>query len=164
MRGPRSIPTGGNIFHYFFLFSGSKASDANIGIIAILVHFEKKSNVPVLNILLCQSVDYIVLNSIAVPRGAYQTRGVPKCCTGVTFLFPQYSTAILCRTKQEVEFMYVPGSCVVRAKWFTVQLTGVHKWVFRLCMPLMFTGIRSHTSMLHRVSYILDEHFTRKFK
>ena len=37
MRGPGSIPTGGNIFHWIFRFSHSKASDANIGIIAILV-------------------------------------------------------------------------------------------------------------------------------
>ena len=44
MRGPGSIPTGGNICHWIFLFSHSKASDANIGIIAILVHFEKTSN------------------------------------------------------------------------------------------------------------------------
>ena len=41
MRGPGSIPTGGNIFHWIFLFSRSKASDANIDIIAILVHFGK---------------------------------------------------------------------------------------------------------------------------
>ena len=42
MRGPGSIPTGGNIFHLNFLFSRSKASASNIDIIAILVHFEKK--------------------------------------------------------------------------------------------------------------------------
>ena len=36
MRGLGSIPIGGNI-------SRSKASDGNIGIIAILVHFEKIS-------------------------------------------------------------------------------------------------------------------------
>ena len=36
MRGPGSIPTGGNIFHWIFLFSRSKVSYANIGIIAIL--------------------------------------------------------------------------------------------------------------------------------
>ena len=30
----------GNIFHSILLFSHSKASDTNIGIIAILVHFE----------------------------------------------------------------------------------------------------------------------------
>ena len=41
MGGPGSIPTGGNIFHWVFLFSCSKASAANIGILAILVHFEK---------------------------------------------------------------------------------------------------------------------------
>ena len=41
MRGLGSIPTGGNIFHWIFLFSRGKASDANIDIIAILVHFEK---------------------------------------------------------------------------------------------------------------------------
>ena len=41
MRGPGSIPTGSNIFHWIILFSRSKASAANIGIIAILVHFEK---------------------------------------------------------------------------------------------------------------------------
>ena len=46
MRGPGSIPTGGNIFHWIFLFSYSKASAANIGIIAILVHFEKKLELP----------------------------------------------------------------------------------------------------------------------
>ena len=34
MRGPGSMPTGGNIFHWIILFSRSKASDANIGIIA----------------------------------------------------------------------------------------------------------------------------------
>ena len=44
MRDPGSIPTGGNICRWIFLFSHSKASDANIGIIAILVHFEKNSN------------------------------------------------------------------------------------------------------------------------
>ena len=39
MKGLGSIPTGGNFFHWiFFLFSHSKASAANIGIIAILVH------------------------------------------------------------------------------------------------------------------------------
>ena len=43
MRGPASIPTGGNIVHLIFLFSRSKVSDANIGIIAILVHFGKNS-------------------------------------------------------------------------------------------------------------------------
>ena len=37
MRGPGFIPTGGNIFYWIFRFSHSKASDANIGIIAILV-------------------------------------------------------------------------------------------------------------------------------
>ena len=41
MRGLGSIPTGGNIFHWIFLFSCSKASAGNNGIIAILVHFEK---------------------------------------------------------------------------------------------------------------------------
>ena len=41
MRGLGSITTGGNIFQWIFLFSHSKASVANIGIIAILVHFEK---------------------------------------------------------------------------------------------------------------------------
>ena len=41
MRGPGSIPTGSNIFLWIILFSHSKASAANIGIIAILVHFEK---------------------------------------------------------------------------------------------------------------------------
>ena len=35
MRGLGSIPTGGNILSLdFFLFSRSKASDANIGIVA----------------------------------------------------------------------------------------------------------------------------------
>ena len=38
MRGLGSIPTGGNIFHWIFLFSRSKASAANIDNI---VHFEK---------------------------------------------------------------------------------------------------------------------------
>ena len=37
MRGPGSIPTGGNIFHWTFWFSRSKASGANIGIIANFV-------------------------------------------------------------------------------------------------------------------------------
>ena len=37
MRGQGSIPTGGNIFHWIFLFSRSKDSDANIGIIANFV-------------------------------------------------------------------------------------------------------------------------------
>ena len=37
MRGPGSIPTGGNTFHWIFLFSCSKASNANIGIIANFV-------------------------------------------------------------------------------------------------------------------------------
>ena len=41
MRGLGSIPTEGNIFHWIFLVSRIKASDANIGIVAILVHFEK---------------------------------------------------------------------------------------------------------------------------
>ena len=40
MRDPGYIPTGGSI-HWIFLFSRSKASEANIGIIAIFVHFEK---------------------------------------------------------------------------------------------------------------------------
>ena len=51
MRGLDSIPTGGNIFHWIFLFSHSKASDASIGIIAILVHFEKT-----LMTITCQTV------------------------------------------------------------------------------------------------------------
>ena len=42
-RSPGSIPTRGNIFHWIFLFSRRKVSAANIGIIAILVHFEKSS-------------------------------------------------------------------------------------------------------------------------
>ena len=42
-RGLGSIPTRGNIFHWIFLFSRGKASAANIGIIAILLHFEKNS-------------------------------------------------------------------------------------------------------------------------
>ena len=37
IRGPGPIPTVGNIFHWIFLFSCSKASDVNIGIIANLV-------------------------------------------------------------------------------------------------------------------------------
>ena len=37
MRGLGSIPTGGNIFHWIILFSRSKVSDANIGIIANFV-------------------------------------------------------------------------------------------------------------------------------
>ena len=37
IRGPGSIPTGGNNFHWIFLFSRSNASDANIGIIANFV-------------------------------------------------------------------------------------------------------------------------------
>ena len=42
MRGPGSIPTGGNIVHWiFFLISHRKVSAANIGIIAIRVHFGK---------------------------------------------------------------------------------------------------------------------------
>ena len=41
MRGPGSIPSGGNILLLDFLFSRNKVSAANIGIIAILVHFEK---------------------------------------------------------------------------------------------------------------------------
>ena len=36
-----SIPTRDNILFLDFLFSRSKTSDGNIGIIAILVHFEK---------------------------------------------------------------------------------------------------------------------------
>ena len=39
-----SILTGGNILLLEFFFSRSKDSDANIGIIAILVHFEKNSS------------------------------------------------------------------------------------------------------------------------
>ena len=38
MRGPGSIPTGGNIFHWNFLFSRNKPSDANIGIIVNVVY------------------------------------------------------------------------------------------------------------------------------
>ena len=41
MRGPGSILTGGNIFHWILWFSRSKAFAANIGIIGIIVHFEK---------------------------------------------------------------------------------------------------------------------------
>ena len=37
MRGPGSIPTGGNIYHWDFLFSSSNVSDANIGIVANFV-------------------------------------------------------------------------------------------------------------------------------
>ena len=37
MRGPGSITTGGNIFHWIIFFSQSKVSDANIGIIANFV-------------------------------------------------------------------------------------------------------------------------------
>ena len=37
MRGLGSITIGGNILPLFFLFSRSKASDANIGIIASVV-------------------------------------------------------------------------------------------------------------------------------
>ena len=37
MRGPGSIPTGGNIFDWIFLFSRSKLSDVNIGIIGNFV-------------------------------------------------------------------------------------------------------------------------------
>ena len=40
MRGPDSIPTGGNILSLDFL-SHSKASDANIGIIANFVYLSK---------------------------------------------------------------------------------------------------------------------------
>ena len=41
MRDLGPISTVVNIFHWIFLFSRSKASAANIGIIAILVYFEK---------------------------------------------------------------------------------------------------------------------------
>ena len=41
MRSQGSVPMRGNIFHWIFLFSRSKASDANIDIIAIFVHFEE---------------------------------------------------------------------------------------------------------------------------
>ena len=41
MRDLHSIPTGGNIFQWIVLFSHGRASDANIGIIAMLVQFEK---------------------------------------------------------------------------------------------------------------------------
>ena len=44
IRGLGSIHNGANILSLDSLFSHSKASDANIGIIAILLHFEKKSN------------------------------------------------------------------------------------------------------------------------
>ena len=37
MRGAGSIPTGGNIFHWIFLFLHSKVSGANIGIIVNFV-------------------------------------------------------------------------------------------------------------------------------
>ena len=40
MRGPGTISTGGNIFHWLFLFSCSKTFAANI---AILEHFGKKT-------------------------------------------------------------------------------------------------------------------------
>ena len=39
---PLTIPTGVNIFHWIFLLLCSQASAANIGIIVILVPFEKK--------------------------------------------------------------------------------------------------------------------------
>ena len=35
MRGPGSIPTSGNIFHWIFLFSHSKTSAANINILFV---------------------------------------------------------------------------------------------------------------------------------
>ena len=44
MRGLGSIPTGGNTFQWIILFSHSKASDANICIIAIFLHFEIEEN------------------------------------------------------------------------------------------------------------------------
>ena len=43
IRGLGSILTGGTILLLDFLFSRNKASDANIGIIVNLVHFEKNS-------------------------------------------------------------------------------------------------------------------------
>ena len=42
MRGLGSIPTRGHIFHWICLFSCSKVSGANIGIIAILCILKKK--------------------------------------------------------------------------------------------------------------------------
>ena len=44
IRGLSSILTGVTYCDKMLLFSCSQASDANIGIIAILVHFEKNSN------------------------------------------------------------------------------------------------------------------------
>ena len=46
LRGPGSIPTGGNIFQCTFFFSHGNASAANIGIIAVLVNFEKTLLIP----------------------------------------------------------------------------------------------------------------------
>ena len=37
MRGLGSIPTEVNIFHWIILFSCSKASDADIGVVAVFV-------------------------------------------------------------------------------------------------------------------------------
>ena len=71
--------------------------------------------------------------------------------SGVTFSLAQYSTPILCRSRQEVQFVYTPlrgGGCTVHAKWCSVQPKGVHKRVLRLCMPLMQGCI----GMLHRLS------------
>ena len=42
MRGPDSIPTEGNIIHWNFWFSHSKASDANIGQCLIMKRLEWK--------------------------------------------------------------------------------------------------------------------------
>ena len=44
MRGPGSINTGGNIFHWIFWMSRGKASDANIDIIVNFVSLRKPSN------------------------------------------------------------------------------------------------------------------------
>ena len=41
MRGPGSIPTRGNIFHWIFLFSHTKASDAKMDILPTLFNYEK---------------------------------------------------------------------------------------------------------------------------
>ena len=45
VRGPGSIPTAGNIFHWNFGFSCSQASDANIGLLSAVFNYEKKTRV-----------------------------------------------------------------------------------------------------------------------
>ena len=70
-----SILTGGNILLLEYLFACRKDSDANIGIIAILVHFEKT----LLQNRISKTVHYIEKLRPLVNRTGCNTLGYDGC-------------------------------------------------------------------------------------